>query len=185
MSSIPLPLASDSTSLAIPKLRDDGSNWSDYKPCLCRAMGAKGLWLHVEGKATVPKPYVELNRIPILSDGKTCATEEQIETKETHIVEFEKRECLAQHVLLSMTSVRIGSMIKNLMTAKEMWEQIKKDATTKSTLFLINAEDQLSSIHLTESDNPQTHLNNLKQHFELMMKRHDNLMEMGSSLSTT
>ena len=84
-----------------------------------------------------------------------------------------------------MTSVRIGSMIKNLMTVKEMWEQIKKDATTKSTLFLIDAEDQLSTMHLTESNDPQTHLNDLKQHFEPMMKHHDNLMEMGSSLSTT
>ena len=140
MLSIPLPLASDSTSLAIPKLCDNGCNWSDYKPHLCRAMGAKELWLHVEGKATVPKPYVELNRITVLSNGKTCVTEEQIETKETCIVEFDKHKCLAQHVLLSTTSVCIGSMIKNLMTVKEMWEQIKKDATTKSTLFLIDAE---------------------------------------------
>ena len=76
MLSIPLPLASDSTSLAIPKLRDDGSNWSDYEPRLRRAMGAKGLWLHVEGKATAPKPYVELNGIPVLSNGKTHVTEE-------------------------------------------------------------------------------------------------------------
>ena len=70
-------------------------------------------------------------------------------------------------------------MIKNLMTAKGMWEQIKKDATTKSTLFFIDAEDQLSSMHLTESNDPQSHLNNFKQHFELMMKHNDNLMEMG------
>ena len=67
MLSIPLPLTSDSTSLAIAKLCDDGSNWSDYKPCLCRVMGAKGLWLLVEGKATVPKAYVELNGIPVSS----------------------------------------------------------------------------------------------------------------------
>ena len=75
-------------------------------------------------------------------------------------------------------------MIKNLKTAKEMWEQIKKDATTKSTLFLINADDQLSSMHLAELDDSQIHLNDLKQHFKLMMKCHDNLMEMGSLLST-
>ena len=49
----------------------------------------------------------------------------------------------------------------------------------------LTQKDQLSSMHLAESDDPQTHLNDLKQHFELMMKRHDNLMEMGSSLSTT
>ena len=90
MSSILLPLASDSTSLAIPKLCDNGSNWSDYKLHLHRVRGVKVLWLHIEGKATTPKPYIELNRIPILSDGKTYATEEQIETRETHIIEFDK-----------------------------------------------------------------------------------------------
>ena len=38
---------------------------------------------------------------------------------------------------------------------KELWEQIKKEATTKNTLFLIDAEDQLSSMHLADSDDPQ------------------------------
>ena len=107
-------------------------------------MGMKGLWLHIEGKATMTKPYVELNRIPILSDGKTHLMEEQIKTKETCIVEFDKHECLAQHVLLSTTSICIGSMIKNLKTVKEMCEQIKKDATTKSTLFLITQKISLA-----------------------------------------
>ena len=144
MSSIPLPLASNSISLTIPKLHDDGSKWSDYEPHLHRVMGVKGLWLHVEGKATGFKPYIELSRIPILSNGKTHMTEGQIKTRETCIIEFDKCKCLAQHVHLSTTSICIRSMIKNLKTGKKMWEQIKKDATIKSTLFLIDTEDQLN-----------------------------------------
>ena len=49
---------SDSTTLAVPKLHDDGSNWADYQPRICKAMGAKGLWRHVEGTAAAPVPYV-------------------------------------------------------------------------------------------------------------------------------
>jgi len=48
---------SDTTILAVPKLRDDGSNWSDYYPRIQNAMGAKGLWRHVLGTATAPVPY--------------------------------------------------------------------------------------------------------------------------------
>ena len=41
-----LGLNSDLMSLSVPKLRDDGSNWADYKPRVERALGMKGLWRH-------------------------------------------------------------------------------------------------------------------------------------------
>ena len=40
-------LSPDTTILAVPKLHDNGSNWSDYKPQIQNAMGAKGLWQHI------------------------------------------------------------------------------------------------------------------------------------------
>ena len=63
-----------------------------------------------------------------------------------------------------------------------MWKVIKENATSKSTLYLLDAEDQLSSIKLTENDDPKTHLSELKQHFQLMLQRWDNLMKIGSTL---
>jgi len=61
-------------------------------------------------------------------------------------------------------------MIKGLNMATEMWEKIKSDATKKSMLFLIDAEEQLTNMKLTESSEPHTHLTELKHHFELMVK---------------
>ena len=58
-------------------------------------MGAKGLWIQVEEKATLPKPYQLVNNVPTLSNGKTKATKEQIETREAQIIDYEKHECLA------------------------------------------------------------------------------------------
>ena len=52
-------------------------------------MGAKGLWRHVEGTATAPIQYVVTGGVAMLPDGKTPAMEEQIETKESKIIEFE------------------------------------------------------------------------------------------------
>src|ERR1700677_2831809 len=152
----------NSTNLAVPKLRDDGSNWADYEPRLRKAMGSRGLWRHVEGVAVAPKPYLVADGIPVLADGKTAATEEQLESKEAKMIEYEKREYLAQHIILSTTSVRLGAKIKDLTTAEGMWKKVKSDATTKSTLYLLDAEDQLTSMKLQDNDNPKIHLSELK-----------------------
>ena len=131
----------DSTTLAVLKLHDNGSNWSDYLPRLQNAMGAKGLWRHTEGTATALVPFAVKNGIPMLSDGKTLAMEDQIEAKESKIIDFEKREYLARHILLSTTLTWLGSKIKNLSTTKDMWKTVKEDAMLKSillrTLFLL------------------------------------------------
>jgi len=145
--------SSNSSSLSVPKLRDDGSNWSDYQPRLQNAMGAKGLWRHVEGTAVAPVPFIVTEGKFMLSDSKTPATEEQIEAKESKIIEFEKREYLARHILMSTTSIRLATRIKGLLTAEDMWRAVKEDATSKSTLHL---------------------LSELTQHFQLMLQRRDN-----------
>ena len=174
---------SNSMTLAIPKLHDDGSNWSDYEPRIQRAMGSKGLWRHVEGTTIVPQPYALVARVPVLLDGKMPATEEQVEAKETKIMDYDKREYLAQHVILSTTSTHLGAKIKNLKSAHKMWDAVKADATIKSTLYLLDAEDQLASMKLADNDDPKSHLAEVKQHFQHMMERHNNLIKMGSTIS--
>ena len=81
-------------------------------------MGAKGLWRHVEGTAAAPVPYVVTGGKAMLSDGKTPVLDEQLEAKESKIIEFEKREYLAQHIILSTTSARLGAKIKDMLTAE-------------------------------------------------------------------
>jgi hypothetical protein len=70
-----------------------------------------------------------------------------------------------------------------MKSAKEMWDAVKVDVTTRSTLYLLDAEDQLASMKLSNNDNLKTHLAELKQHFQLMLQHHDNLIKMGSTLS--
>ena len=65
-----------------------------------------------------------------------------------------------------------------------MWDAVTVDATTKSTLFLLDAEDQLASMKLVENDDPKAHLTEVQQHFQLIGERHDNLLNMGSTIST-
>ena len=139
----------------------------------------------MQGTATVPVPFIVCNGIPMLADGKTPATEDQIEAKESRIIEFEKREYLACHILMSTTSIRLGAKLKDLMTAEAMWKVVKEDATSKSTLYLLDAEDQVSSMKLADNNDPKTHLTELKQHFQLMQQHHDNLIKIRSTMSET
>ena len=120
MNNLSMNSNSNSMTLAIPKLHDNRSNWSDYLPRLQNVMGAKGLWRHVEGTATAPVLYAMSNGVAMLADGRTAAYEDQIENKESKIIEFEKREYLACHILLSTTSMHLGSKIKGLATAEDM-----------------------------------------------------------------
>jgi len=177
--------STNDASVSVPRLRDDGSNWSDYEPRIRRALGSKGLWEHVGGTALVPQRYAIVANISVLADGTTAATEDQVEAREDRVKKYNKESYLAQHVILSTTSPRLGAKIKNLTTAKEMWDIMKADATEKSTLFLIDAEDTLSSMRCSDSSDPKTHLAEIKAHFELMVQRRDSLSEMGSTLSDT
>ena len=176
---------SDTTALSVPKLHDDGSNWSDYQLRIERALGSKGLWRHVLGTTIVPKPYRLLDGVPVIADGKTPAMEDQIESKGTKIMDFDKKEYLAQHIILSTTSSHIRVKIKGLKSAKEMWDTVKMDVTMKSTLFIIGVEDQLSSMKLADNEDPKTHLSEMKQHFQLMLQCQENLLKMGSEISDT
>ena len=132
-----------------------------------------------------PKPYVVVDGTPGLSDRKTPAMDEQLEIKEGRILEFKKREYLAQHIILSTTSVHLGAKIKQLNTAEAMWKIVKVDATTKSTLYLLDAEDQLSTMKIHENKDLKSYLAELKAHSQTMVQHRNNLTQMGSTLSET
>ena len=133
-----------------------------------RVLGSKGLWRHVKGTAIVPKPYALVAGVPVLMDGTIQAMEDQIKARETKIIDYDKREYLAQHVILSTTSTNLSNKIKNLKTLHDMWDAVKADTMTKSMLFLLDTEDQLASMKLVENNDPKVHLTEVKQHFQLM-----------------
>ena len=54
-----------------------------------------------------------------------------------------------------MTSTHLSNKIKNPKTSHDMWDAVKVGAMTKSTLFLLDMEDQLVSMKLAENDNDE------------------------------
>jgi hypothetical protein len=59
-----------------------------------------------------------------------------------------------------------------------MWEVVTADTTTKSTLYLIDVEDQLATMQCHDDPDAKTHYADLQGHFELMARRHENLLSM-------
>ena len=50
-------------------------------------------------------------------------------------------------------------------------------------LYLLDAEDQLSSMKLAKNEDAKAHLAELKSYFKLMLQCQDNLMKIGSTMS--
>ena len=63
-------------------------------------------------------------------------------------------------------SICLRTKIKAIATAEDMWKVIKDNAMSKSTLYILDAEDQLSSMKLIDNNDPKTHLVELKNHFQ-------------------
>ena len=129
------------------------------------------------------EPYAVVAGVPVLTDGPTQASDDQVELKELKIVDYDKKEYLVQDNILSTTSMQLGIKLKSLKTAKEMWDVVKTDAMSKSTLYILDTEDQFSSMKLEDNEDPATHLSELKQYFQLMLQQYENLMKMGSEIS--
>jgi len=177
-------LTSNSPSLVIPKLRDDGTNWADYEPRARRAMGSKGLVAHLEGRAKQPVPYVQVNDVLMVSTNPDVpATEDQIEAREKKITEYEQKEYLAQHLILSSTSPRLSQKVLQMTTAKAMWDAVKLDATAKSSLHQVDILNKLQTMKCPSSSDSKTHLSEVKTHFEKMTQLREHLRVTNSPIS--
>ena len=127
-----MSLAQNGTpTITIPKLSDDASNWVDYKAKALLAMGAKGLTGHIMGTVTKPKPYPLANGIAVLADGKSPATEEQIEAREKRIEDFETKQYLACHIMVNTVPIRLAQEIQDETDPKKVWEMIVADSEGK------------------------------------------------------
>ena len=98
---------SDSMTLMVLKLCDDGSNWANCEPHIQRTLVSKGLWRHVEGTAIAPKLYTLVAGVPVLTNRMTHTMEDQIAARDTRINDHKKHKYLTQHIILSTTSTHL------------------------------------------------------------------------------
>ena len=163
-----------SQTLSIPKLNDDGSNWVDYEVKARTAMGSKGLSRHLAGTAIQPKPFDVENGVIMFEKGKP-ATDEQIEAKEKRLDEYEQKEYLARHIILTSISPRLFATVKGMDSAAKMWDAVKADATASTELHQIDTLQRLQQKKCGESDD-------MKAHLEELIELRDRLIGMGATV---
>jgi len=83
---------------------------------------------------------VDAQGTPVLADGKTEASEDQIEACKEQIKIYNKCQYLTKHMLLTSVSPHLSTLIMPLAMAKEMWDQIKNDAMKKSKLCQVDTQ---------------------------------------------
>jgi hypothetical protein len=137
-------------------------------------MGSRGLIRHVEGTARRPKEFDIENGQPVTYPG-IPATEDEIEAKERKLDDFDQREYMARHVILSTVSPRLASLIKS-KTAAEMWSTVKLDATSKSKMHEVDTKRQLQELRCDEGAE-------VKEHLTALVRLRDELEAMGASVS--
>src|SRR6202021_3909564 len=96
---------------------------------------------------------------------------------------YEQREFHAQHLILSSVSPRLSQKILNLTTAKEMWDAVKLDATSKSVMHQIDVLTQLQMMKCGCSSDPKTHLAEVKAHFAKMPEKMEYLRVTNSPVA--
>src|SRR6266536_611198 len=163
--------------LTVPRLRDDGSNWVDYKEKVRSAMGSKGVIRHVDGTARAPMPYKEVDGIPVIDEKSppTPATDEQIEAKEKRLKEYEQKEYTARHILLTTVSKCLAAKLRG-KTAHEMWKIVEADATEKSDFYKVDARRRLADMRCDEDGDVRADANAL-------VALRDELAGMGATVS--
>ena len=185
MASLSLNSNPNSTNLAIPKLHDNRSNWADYSSQIQKAMGSKELQRHVEGNTVVPRAYTSSGWSPhyFRWEDSSYWGADWCMGDANHWLW--KTQIFCTTFILLTTSTHPGMKIKDLKTAKEMWDIVKTNATMKSTLYLLDTEDELASMNLGDTEDLKTHLAELKEHFQLMVQHYTNLITMGLVLSNS
>jgi hypothetical protein len=158
------------SSVSIPRLRDDGANWVDYAERVEITMASKGIWKHAQGTAVAPVPFSLEANVPVTKPG-TPATEAEIEAKDKKIDDYDQKKAMARLIIMSTVSPRLCSQIRG-KTPAEMWTLVKNDATTKGEIYKISVRKRLNDMHCTEDGDVRGHLN-------AMTKLRDELAAMG------
>lgn len=158
---------STNSTISIPKLADDGSNWIDYESKARNAMGSKGLIRYLDGLVVEPKAYETINgvvmsktvvtpaqpevpatdttpAVPAVvgSVSGTPATDAEIEAQNVLVDAYWTKEYSARHIITNSVSPRLGAVIQSMGSVAIMWATVKADATDKSQMFMVDARLQ-------------------------------------------
>ncbi|OJA11038.1 hypothetical protein AZE42_07195 [Rhizopogon vesiculosus] len=146
---------------AVPKLTD--RNWVEFKTKTVMSLTARGLNRHLTGTVKVPKP-LKLSADgtkTLLDDGKTEATEAEIETNLTLVDMHEQKEALAIQHLYATVPNSVMIQVQNKGSVAEIWKAICLIYEGKSDMVQVDTRARLQSMKCSKKDDVKSHLTSM------------------------
>jgi hypothetical protein len=144
--------------------RKDRKNLTKYYRMMTNLIGLNPR-VALPHRAKIPTPLVSINTgtkdAPVLVqslDGKTAATDDEIEEAEKKLDEYEQKECAVKQTLYGSISDRWLIEIKNLGTAAEAWTKLCALHENKSKIVAVDKCGQLQNLRMQDGANIQKHL---------------------------
>ncbi|TFK61431.1 hypothetical protein BDN72DRAFT_778188, partial [Pluteus cervinus] len=156
-----MSLANSSTTSAVkvvnlPKLRDDGSNWTTYKERLINAIKSKGLGRHLAGNAKKPREIVDSSNLLAL-------TEDELEKHLDSVDAFDQKQAQLRDLIYETVNRSTFLQIKDENTAKEVWEKLVSINENKGVMVRTNTLTKLQQIRYVENSSMRVHISNMTE----------------------
>ncbi|KAJ6524325.1 hypothetical protein B0H19DRAFT_972187, partial [Mycena capillaripes] len=139
---------------SLPRLKDDGSNWINYRDLAMNTLFAKGLRRHAlvgrDGAFYLP------GRLAPLSD-------DELEEHETKVDEYLQKQAQVREVIYQTVSEATFMRIKNAPTAHLMLQQLAAIFEGKGEMVQIDTLTRLQSLRCPEDGDVILHITEMKR----------------------
>ncbi|KAJ6615137.1 hypothetical protein B0H10DRAFT_1761016, partial [Mycena sp. CBHHK59/15] len=108
----------------LPKLKDDGSNWGNYKDLIMNAIVAKGLRRHAIGTAKPPPDLISRDGDYFLPNRMAPLSDTELEEHEDKLDEYLQKQAQVRQIIYETVSEATFMRIKTQPTAQRMLVQL-------------------------------------------------------------
>ncbi|KAJ7124497.1 hypothetical protein C8R44DRAFT_620068, partial [Mycena epipterygia] len=147
----------------LPKLKDDGSNWINYRDLAMNTLTAKGLRRHVVGTIKAPKELVVRDGAFYLPGRLAPLSDDELEEHETKLDEYLQKQAQVREVIYQTVSEATFMRIKSAPTAQLMLQQLVAIFEGKGEMVQIDTLTRLQSLRCPEDGDIILHITEMKR----------------------
>lgn len=130
----------------LPKLRDDGANWGNYKDLALNTIIAKGLRRHAIGTAKEPTKLEARDGEWFLPHRLSPLSDDELEEHEDKVDEYLQKQAQVREIIYQSVSEATFMRIKNAPTAQLMLQQLVSIFESKGEMVQIDTLTRLQNL---------------------------------------
>ncbi|KAJ6536211.1 hypothetical protein B0H19DRAFT_1003954, partial [Mycena capillaripes] len=147
----------------LPKLKDDGSNWINYRDLAMNTLTAKGLRRHVVGTIKAPPELIARDGSFYLPGRLAPLSDDELEEHETKLDEYLQKQAQVREVIYQTVSEATFMRIKSAPTAQLMLHQLVAIFEGKGEMVQIDTLTRLQSLRCPEDGDVILHITEMKR----------------------